>query len=102
MSSIVEKSAASETLRVTLLRTVPMALVLGSVITLVTQGVPSTSKAWWVWLGRVVAALWFTFGGHWVELAFLRRVLPGGAQQRQLPHQSVVLHLDLAASLWRG
>ncbi|MGH7242997.1 MAG: hypothetical protein ACREJD_06220 [Phycisphaerales bacterium] len=84
MSSITDKPAGSEPLRATLLRTVPLAVVIGSVVTLATVGLPSSSNACWGWLGRVVVALWFTFGGHWVELAFLRRVLPV-MKDRHLP-----------------
>ena len=53
-----------EPLRVTLLRTGLLALVVGFAAALL-QRQPAS---WWQW---TAFALWFTFGGHWVEIFFL-------------------------------
>jgi hypothetical protein len=68
--------AATEPLRATLLRTVPLALLIGTIATLSVRGMPVNPADWKGWLARVAAALWITFGGHYVELLYLRRVLP--------------------------
>jgi hypothetical protein len=38
--------------------------------------VPRGPGDWIGWLARVAAVLWITFGGHYVELLYLQRVLP--------------------------
>ncbi len=64
-----------EPLRVTLLRTVLIGLLVGLVVALL-QGRPAS---WPQWTGF---ALWFTFGGHWVELFFLNWLRPRLAAAR--------------------
>jgi hypothetical protein len=58
-----------EPLQVTLLRTGTIALVVGGVV-----------AQWWGGLGRwplaSLLALWFSLGGHWVELWFLNWLRP--------------------------
>lgn len=58
-----------EPLRVTLVRTGLVGLVVGILVALV-QG-PRASWPQWT-----VFALWFSFGGHWVELFFLNWLRP--------------------------
>jgi hypothetical protein len=61
--------AEHEPLQVTLVRTGGIALVVG----LVAAVVQHQSSSWPHW---TVFALWFTFGGHWVELFYLNRLRP--------------------------
>lgn len=68
--------AASEPMRTTVCRSVAVALALGTAITLVVSGIPQSPDSALVWLLRVVSVLWFSFGGHYVELAYLRYLLP--------------------------
>ena len=75
--------AASEPLRATLLRTVPVALIIGTVATLLLRGMPIYAEDWRGWLARVAAALWITLGGHYVELLYLHRVLPRVAADQE-------------------
>ena len=58
-----------EPLRVTLLRTGLIGLVVGAVIAY-THGQPATWPLW------TAFALWFSFGGHWVEVGFLNWLRP--------------------------
>ena len=58
-----------EPLHATLLRTVPIALVLGTGVAVLHR----QPSAWLVW---TAFAFWFTFGGHWVELFFLNTLRP--------------------------
>ena len=58
-----------EPLRVTLVRTGLIGLVVGLVVALL-QGQPSTWPQW------TAFALWFSFGGHWVEIFFLNWLRP--------------------------
>ncbi|MFA6044078.1 MAG: hypothetical protein WC718_03765 [Phycisphaerales bacterium] len=53
-----------------------IALIIGTIATLRVNGTPHGTDAWWQWVARVAAALWITFGGHYVELFYLHRVLP--------------------------
>lgn len=64
-----------EPLHVTLVRTGVIALVVG----LVTARVQTHPSSWPQW---TAFALWFTFGGHWVELWFLNLVRPRLAATR--------------------
>lgn len=59
-----------EPLHTTLRRTVSIAAVVGLVIAL------STHRSIRAWPAATLVALWFSFGGHWVEVAFLRQVRP--------------------------
>jgi hypothetical protein len=61
--------AEIEPLKVTLVRTGGIALAVG----LVAAGVQHQSSSWPRW---TVFALWFTLGGHWVELWFLNWLRP--------------------------
>src|ERR1043166_6548516 len=58
-----------EPLRVTVVRTGLVALALGGVL-----------ARWWgsvqLWPAASILALWFSFGGHWVELGFLNWLRP--------------------------
>jgi hypothetical protein len=58
-----------EPLRVTLARTITIAAIAGAVLT-----------RWWGglshWPDATLFALWFSFGGHWVELWFLNWLRP--------------------------
>ena len=58
-----------EPLSATLKRTVGLALIVGVVVAGVRQKPGSFAPI-------VVLALWFTFGGHWVELLFLNGLRP--------------------------
>jgi hypothetical protein len=62
-------AAGQEPLRVTLLRNGLIGLVVGLVVARV-QRQPASWAAW------TAFALWFSFGGHWVELFFLNWVRP--------------------------
>jgi hypothetical protein len=64
-----------EPLRVTLLRTGLLALVVGLLAALL-QRQPASWPQW------TAFALWFTFGGHWVELFFLNWLGPRLAAAR--------------------
>ena len=58
-----------EPLRKTLLRTVMIALVVGGVVAL-------SSRAWSRWPPAALLVLWFSFGGHWLEVWFLNWLRP--------------------------
>ena len=58
-----------EPLRVTLLRTGSIALVLGAALAFWRGG-------WRNWPIATLLVLWFSFGGHWVELFFLNWLRP--------------------------
>ena len=64
-----------EPLRVTLLRTGLIGLVVG-VIAASAQRRPASWPQW------TAAALWFSFGGHWIELFFLNWLRPRLAPAR--------------------
>ena len=64
-----------EPLRVTLVRTGLVGLVVG----LIAARVQSQRASWPQW---TVFALWFSFGGHWVELFFLNWFRPRLASAR--------------------
>jgi|SRR6185437_6877650 len=53
-----------ESLRSTLLRTIGIALVVGAIVAVTSRG-----RVHW-WLGTILV-LWFSFGGHWIELFYL-------------------------------
>jgi hypothetical protein len=65
-----------EPLRITLLRTVTLAAILGALIARVRGGL-----GWPMW---TLVMLWPTFGGHWVELWFLNWVRPRLGDSRAL------------------
>jgi len=58
-----------EPLRVTLVRTGLVGLAVGCVIAVISGQLAS-------WLQWTAFALWFSFGGHWVELLFLNWLRP--------------------------
>lgn len=58
-----------EPLSRTLLRTVTLACVVGAIVALV-------SRHWSIWPLATLLALWPSFGGHWVELAYLNWMRP--------------------------
>src|SRR5437016_4216295 len=58
-----------EPLRATLSRTIVLAVVVGGVVAW------RFGRLQW-WPAAAGLALWFTFGGHWVELWFLNRLRP--------------------------
>ena len=58
-----------EPLRVTLVRTVTIALVVGAVLTRWWGG-------WARWPVATIVVLWPSFGGHWVDLWFLNWLRP--------------------------
>lgn len=58
-----------EPLRTTLLRTGAIAAVVGLALSLARGGL-----AWWP--AAFLLALWPSFGGHWIELLFLRALRP--------------------------
>ena len=64
-----------EPLRTTLVRTILIGLVIGLIVARL-QGQP---EAWPHWTAFV---LWFSFGGHWVELFFLNWLRPRLAPAR--------------------
>jgi len=66
-----------EPLRATMVRTVSIALVLGTIGSIVQLGrVPGSFADAYAWLVLVVSVLWFSLGGHWVELAYLNGLRP--------------------------
>lgn len=66
-----------EPLRITLLRTITIALVVGVVVSYWTGGrIP--------WPLGLLFMLWFSFGGHWVELWFLNWLRPRLSSARPL------------------
>lgn len=88
--------AATEPIHVTLRRTVPMALIIASIVTVVVRGVPLHPAEWLAWLARAAAALWITWGGHYVERFYLLRVLPAVAVDNE-PRSPARWLLRLAA-----
>jgi hypothetical protein len=68
MPELAPEPTPTEPLRTTLLRTGTIALVVGAVISL-RAGLAR-------WPLATLVALWPSFGGHWVELGFLRFVRP--------------------------
>src|SRR6058998_337933 len=58
-----------EPLRVTLVRTVGIAVVVGAIVASWAGGVRS-------WPALTLLALWPSVGGHWIELAFLNHLRP--------------------------
>ena len=69
LDKITVVESVHEPLRVTLVRTGLVGLVAGLVIARV-QGRLGSWPQW------TAFALWFSFGGHWVEILFLNRVRP--------------------------
>src|SRR5437016_1654485 len=67
--SLMPWQAHREPLRITLARTVTIALVIGGVL-----------ARWWgglsPWPLATLLVVWFSFGGHWVELWFLNWLRP--------------------------
>lgn len=68
-----------EPLRTTLRRTIAIAVIAGGLLTLATRGRVS-------WALATLLLLWFSFGGHWVELWYLNWLRPrlGPARHVQL------------------
>ncbi|HEY4130948.1 MAG TPA: hypothetical protein VGM50_10045 [Gemmatimonadaceae bacterium] len=58
-----------ESIRVTLLRTIGIALVVGVIIAATSGG----RVHWWL---ATILVLWFSFGGHWIELFYLNWLRP--------------------------
>src|SRR5262249_3418645 len=58
-----------EPLRVTLIRTLSIALVAGAAVALTTDGVR-------LWPAMSLLMLWPSFGGHWIDLLFLNGLRP--------------------------
>lgn len=66
-----------ESLLATIIRTGAIALVGGSVACFIQlRHLPTTSAQWHSWLALVVFVAWISFGGHWVELAYLNGIRP--------------------------
>ncbi len=66
-----------EPFRTTLLRTGLIALALGSIGSIVHQGrLPAGRTDVYAWMVLVLCVLWFSLGGHWVELAYLNCLRP--------------------------
>src|SRR4051794_5417076 len=54
-----------------------IALVVASIATFVRlHRVPASSAEWHGWFALLVSAAWITFGGYWVELAYLNGIRP--------------------------
>jgi hypothetical protein len=66
-----------EPLRVTLTRTLGIAIVIGAVVALSTGRLRS-------WPAITLLALWPSVGGHWVELAFLNYLRPRISESRHV------------------
>ncbi len=70
-----------ETMTATLMRTVGIALVIASIMTLLRlHHLPANSRQWFAWLALAMATGWITLGGHFVELAYLNALRPRIAQ----------------------
>jgi hypothetical protein len=66
-----------ESLTATVTRTFAIAIVLAFMGNLIHfRHLPKTSGEWHRWLTLVVFVAWFSFGGHWVELAYLNGIRP--------------------------
>jgi hypothetical protein len=98
--------AADEPLNQTLKRTVPIALVVGLIVALSAGNL----RAWPL---TTLLALWFSFGGHWVEVGFLYLLRPFLPPARPvqiaarlgvwfLGGVGLALGMGLTARLWLG
>ena len=66
-----------ESLVTTVRRTGIIALVLGSIAAIgLLRRMPSSLGDWYLWFVLVLAVGWISFGGHWVELAYLNVLRP--------------------------
>lgn len=61
-----------EPLKTTLLRTSLIALAVGSAITALVSSQMESPNLVLPWVSFVAAVFWISFGGHWVELLYLR------------------------------
>ncbi|MEO8624101.1 MAG: hypothetical protein ABI625_23680 [bacterium] len=77
-----------EPLRVTLTRTVSIALVAGTVVAV-------SAHALRLWPVITLLMLWPSVGGHWIDLLFLNRIRP------HLPQSGLILRLSRIA-VWFG
>ena len=88
-----------EPLRVTLLRTVGIAVIVGTIVTLVWGGGLAR------WAITTTLILWPSFGGHWLELWFLNWLRPrlSAARRVQIAARLVVWFIGgigLALGVW--
>lgn len=66
-----------ESLAVTLRRTITIAIIVASVITLIRpHHLPTLFARWREWFSLAVFVGWISVGGHWVELIFLNGLRP--------------------------
>ncbi len=72
MTESTARTPYSESIAATLFRTVSIALIVGSLLTVATVSWYRTQLSAAVyWFSLVTAVFWFSFGGHWVELLHL-------------------------------
>ena len=82
-----------EPLRATLARTVAIAVAVGAVLAATSHG------GWRRWPLLTVLVLWISFGGHWVELAFLNGLRPRLGASRPVQVAARILVWFLGGSL---
>ena len=66
-----------ESVAATVIRTGGIAIIVATLVTVARlRHLPASSAEWYGWLVLVVFVGWFSFGGHWVELAYLNGIRP--------------------------
>jgi hypothetical protein len=66
-----------ESLLATVVRTGSIAIIVASIVTVIRlHHAPISSVQWHNWLALAVFVGWITFGGHWVEIAYLNGLRP--------------------------
>ena len=66
-----------EPLLVTLARTGAIAIGVASIVTTIQlHHLPSRPAQWHQWLALLVFVAWISFGGHWLEIAYLNGIRP--------------------------
>lgn len=73
---MVDDGKFRESLHITLIRTVGIALVVGTTISRIRIGEFPDTPGMLVWAGHVLAVLWISLGGHWFENYYLNRLKP--------------------------
>jgi hypothetical protein len=70
-----------EPLRATMVRTGLIALASGTIVLIMRLGrLPGSLAEAYAWMVLVLSVLWISFGGHWLEVAYLNALRPGLAR----------------------
>jgi hypothetical protein len=84
-----------ESLTATVARTGGIAIIVASIATLTRLGhLPASSAQWHNWFALFVFVAWPSFGGHWIELAYLNGLRP------RIAHWSDVSLIFVRLGVW--